>query len=96
MTLASGSRVTASSRDKENSAVSNLVHLSRQLWLLKRSSSESHAPWGGVFRNPPEWEEEIDFRFQGSNLEHFSRIVLSMLEQEQLGVLHSCPFDFFP
>ena len=35
------------SKDKENSAVSNLVHFSRQLRLLNRSSSESQAPCGG-------------------------------------------------
>jgi len=64
MTLAPGSRVTVSSRDRENSAVSNPVHFSRQLRLLKRSSSESHVPWGGVLRNPPEWQEEVDFQLQ--------------------------------
>jgi len=47
MTLAPGSRVTISSKDRENSAVSNHEHFSRQLRLLKQSSSESHAPWGG-------------------------------------------------
>ena len=50
---------------------------------------------GGVLRNPPEWEEEVDLWFQRSNLEHFSGIVFPMLEQERLGVLHSCPFDLF-
>ena len=51
---------------------------------------------GGVLRNPPEWEEEVDFRLQWCALEHLPGIMLSMLEQEWLGGLHSCPFDFFP
>ena len=46
-TLASGSRHTVSSKDKENSAASYLVQCVKQLGLQNRSSSESQAICGG-------------------------------------------------
>ena len=49
-----------------------------------------------MLRHPPEWEEEVNFQLQWCDLEHLPGMMILMLEQERLGVLHSCPFDFFP